>query len=286
MSTEIVNRTQFLGGSDIAGILGLSRYKTPLSVWAEKTGQIEQRQDKPLYLTLGTRLEEVVAELFMEETGKKLIRANERRIHDKYPMFAAQIDRLVINEDAIWEGKTASVWKKKEWAEDEIPQEYICQVMWQLAVTGRNLGYISCLIGNEQFVTKEIKRDPVMIAEMLKRAKTFWDNFIVPKVMPSQITANDKETLSELFPTAEPESEIDMGDECAKLIESRNAFYEDAGLLKNHITQLENQIKALLKDKESGVAGKWRVFWKNQKRKSYTVAATEFRQFSIRENKS
>ena len=39
--STIVDRTQFIGGSDIAAILGLSRYATPLSVWAEKTGQFE-----------------------------------------------------------------------------------------------------------------------------------------------------------------------------------------------------------------------------------------------------
>src|SRR5579864_8263161 len=101
-----MERKGFLGGSDIAAILGLSRWKTPLAVWAEKTGQVESKDDGALHKKLGTRLEEVVAELFMEETGKKLIRANERRVHPKYPHFSAQIDRLVVNEDALWEGKT------------------------------------------------------------------------------------------------------------------------------------------------------------------------------------
>ena len=280
-------RQQFIGGSDIAGILGLSRWKTPLSVWAEKTGQVPQREDRPLYLTLGTRLEEVVAELFMEETGKKLIRANERRVHKKYPMFAAQIDRLVVNEDAVWEGKTASAYKKKEWAEEEIPQEYICQVMWQLAVSDRALGYISCLIGNEQFVTKEIKRDPVMIAEMLKRAKTFWDDFIVPKVMPMQITAADRETLNTLFPTAEKDSEIDLGDAGAKLIESREALLQDKSIVVDQLEKVDNEIKALMKDKEVAEAGKYRVTWANQNRKGYTVVYEPkvIRVFNVRPKK-
>ncbi len=285
MNNTLEERQHFIGGSDIAGILGLSRWKTPLSVWAAKTGQIVEKDEPALYKKLGVRLEEVVAELFMEETDKKLQRANERRIHPKYPMFAAQIDRIVVNEDAVWEGKTASVWKKKEWAEEEIPQEYICQVMWQLACSGRKLGYISCLIGNEQFVTKKIERDPVMIAEMLKRAKAFWDDFIVPKVMPMQITAADSDTLYSLFPNAEKDSQIELGDAGAKLVEARQALLQDKATLKTQIDRVENELKALIQDKETATAGAWKITWKNQKRKGYTVEPAEFRMFNIRELK-
>jgi len=283
--TEAPDRTKFLGGSDIAGVLGLSRWKTPLSVWSEKTGQVVKKDEPKLYKTLGIRLEEVVSEMFMEETGKKLIRVKERRVHPKYPMFVAQIDRLVVYEDAVWEGKTATLWLKKEWADEEIPQEYICQVMWQLAITGRKVGYISVLIGNEQFLTKKIERDPIMIAEMLKRANSFWQEFVIPKVMPMQITASDADTLYALFPNAEPDTQIDLGDEGAKLIEVRNALHQDNINLEKQIDQVENELKARLKDKESGIAGKWRVFWKNQKRKGYTVEPKEFRMFNIREVK-
>lgn len=283
----VEERQRFIGGTDIAGILGLSRWKTPLSVWAEKTGQVQQPESKGLWLTLGTRLEEVVAELFMEETGKKLIRANERRVHPKYPMFAAQIDRLVVNEDAVWEGKTTSAWKKKEWIEDEIPQEYVCQVMWQLAITGRKLGYISCLIGNEQFVTKKIERDPVMIAEMLRRAETFWNDFILPVVMPMQVTDTDTAILKALFPQAELGKTLDIGVEGAKLCELRAMLTVDAINLEKQIERATNELKALLRDAESAEAGKYSVFWKNQHRKGYTkvVEPTDIRVFTVKEKK-
>ena len=34
------NRHEYIGGSDIAKVMGLSRWGTPLSLWAEKTGKI------------------------------------------------------------------------------------------------------------------------------------------------------------------------------------------------------------------------------------------------------
>ena len=41
MATKDVkeNRHLYIGGSDIAKVMGLSRWGTPLSLWAEKTGK-------------------------------------------------------------------------------------------------------------------------------------------------------------------------------------------------------------------------------------------------------
>jgi predicted phage-related endonuclease len=35
-----MERIGFIGSSDAAAVLGLSRWKTPLQIWAEKTGQV------------------------------------------------------------------------------------------------------------------------------------------------------------------------------------------------------------------------------------------------------
>lgn len=278
------DRTKFLGGSDIAAVLGLSRYKTPLGVWAEKTGAIVQEEGvKPIRMRLGTRMEEVIAELWMEETGKTLNRVTERRVHPKYPHFRAQIDRIVIGEDATWEGKNTNWRLKKDWGEGEAPQEAICQAMWGLAVTGKKYSYVVGLIDNQELRTVKVDRDPVMIAEMLKRANAFWDNFVVPKIMPMQVTAADTENLYALFPNAEPESQIDLGDDAAKIIESRNAMIVDKIALESQIDKAQNELKLMLKDKESGTAGKWKVSWRNQERKEHIVKASKFRVLRISE---
>jgi putative phage-type endonuclease len=275
--TELTSKTQdrssFIGGSDIAGILGLSRWKTPLAIWAEKTGQITPREGpEELHKKLGNRLEEVVAELFTEKTGLRVQRAAERRVHPKYPHFQAQIDRIVVGTDDLLECKTTSPFNRKEWAEDEMPQEYICQCMWQLAVTGRKKAYLAVLIGNTDFKVKEIDRDPVLIAEMLKRANAFWDDFVIPRVMPAQITAADADAIYALFPESEPNTHVDLGDDVAKLIESRNAFYQDKIQIEKQIEQAENEIKVKMGTNEAAQAGKWIVSWKSQVSKRLDTA--------------
>ena len=37
----LLERTKGIGGSDVATVLGLNPYKTPLSLWEEKTGKTE-----------------------------------------------------------------------------------------------------------------------------------------------------------------------------------------------------------------------------------------------------
>lgn len=194
-------RRSFIGGSDAAAILGLSRWRTPLQVWAEKTGQIQPEDiSEKLNVKLGVRLEDTVAELFCEATGFKVRRVNETMFHEKYDFLAANIDRRVVGDDSILECKTTSAWNAKQWEGEEIPQEYIIQVLHYLAVTGYSKAYISVLIGNQDFKWKEIRRDEKTINAIVEQEVKFWNEFIVPVVMPTRIMANDSETLFNLFP--------------------------------------------------------------------------------------
>lgn len=67
----LMDRQKGIGGSDVATILGLNKWKAPYQLWLEKTGQIEieESDSEPAYW--GNVLEEVVAKEFTERTGKK-----------------------------------------------------------------------------------------------------------------------------------------------------------------------------------------------------------------------
>ena len=55
------DRSSGLGGSDIAAIVGLSPYRSPLDVWAEKVGHPSVISKDSLHLRFGTHLEPFVA---------------------------------------------------------------------------------------------------------------------------------------------------------------------------------------------------------------------------------
>jgi len=173
---QLLERQNYIGASDAAGVLGLSRWRTPIEVWAEKTGQVPQ-EDKSgiLAIEVGVELEDLVAKLFTKRTGLKVRRANETRFHKTHPFLACNLDRLIEGTDEILECKTASGWKAKEWEGEEIPQEYVIQVLFQLAVTGKKRGHIACLIGgNADFRYKVVERDEVAIKQIVEKCAAFW----------------------------------------------------------------------------------------------------------------
>lgn len=280
---QLANRVNYLGSSDAAAVLGISRWSTPIAVWAEKTGQVVREDgSSKLHVRLGHKMESVVAELFEEETGKRVQKVNDTLYHSQYPFIGCNIDRRVIGENAILEIKTTAAWKKEEWAENQAPAEYLCQVYHQLAVTNMNKAYLCCLIGNQDIQIREIKRDPVAIAELIKKEVHFWKTFVVPKVMPGPAMAADAEVLSMLFPEAQDGKEVDLGDSGAKLAEMRASLWQDYISLEKQIKALEAQMKAMLGDAERGLCGTYQASWSNVSRKAYEVPASQYRKFQVK----
>jgi len=265
---QLEERKRYIGGSDAAGVLGLSRWQTPLSVWAIKTGQVEPEDigDK-ICVKLGNKLEQAVAELFMEHTGKKVHRVNETLYHPKHKFIAANLDRRVVGENAVLECKTANQFKAKDWEGEDIPIEYIIQCIHQLAVTGADRAYIAVIIGNVDFKYKVIERDEKVIADLIEKEVNFWNNFVAPKVMPATIKAGDDDILYQLYPVAEPESCIELGDKANAVIESLDSLKADKKVVEKQIAEAENTLKAMLQDNEAGITDKFKITWKNQERR-------------------
>lgn len=276
---NIEERKSYIGGTDVSGILGLSRYRTPLQVWSEKTGKIEPTDisDK-LQVKCGIKIEPVVCELWEEETGKKLHKVNNTLFHSEHSFFGANIDRRVVGEKAGFEAKTASAYMEKDWDHGEIPAEYLVQVYWYLYITGWEKWYIGCLIGNHRFETRVVERDEKIIANIEKKALKFWNEFVVPQVMPSVIKAEDGNTLYQLFPEADPESVVELGDDAEKVLESIEAYEQDKFTIEKLIDEQKNTLKAMLKDKEIGRSKNWKVTWKNISKKEYVVPAKSYRE--------
>lgn len=260
------NRTNYIGGSDCAALLGLSRWKTPLQLWAEKTGQVIQENiSDNLCVKLGIKLEKTIAELFYEETGKKVQRVKDTIYHPKYEFIGANIDRKVVGEKSLLEAKTCSVRKAKEWEKEEIPQEYILQCIHYLAVTGYDRAYLAVLIGNEDFQIKTIERDEQLINDIINKEVNFWNSYVVTKQIPNVVSCKDSNTLSVLFPNATYIVPISLPTDTDQMIEMIEALEADYKALSGQIDQKKNELKLLLKDSETGLSSRYCVTWKNQK---------------------
>lgn len=153
-------RKKTIGGSEIGAILGMNPWQSAYSLWAERTGRIPSFEGN-MATKVGTFMEEFVAKLFEEESGKKVQRTNYIYRNTDYEGLHASPDRLLVSEDAGLEIKTTSAYNSGKFKGVEFPQQYYAQAVQYMAVTERRQWYIAVLIGNTDFRMYHLTRDPM-----------------------------------------------------------------------------------------------------------------------------
>lgn len=259
MSFTQEERMSYIGGSDIAAVMGQSRWSTPYRLWAEKTGKIKTDLSTNESVEMGTRLEGFVADLFSEKTGKQVRKAPKTYIHPDYPFLVAHVDRLVTGTDELLECKTCSAYKLEEW-ENKIPKEYVLQVIWYLGITGRKTGWIACLIGGQKFDYKPIEFDKDLFNMMVEKSLKFWK--MVQDRVPPVIMPEDDEVLAQIYShhTADLVQVQEMDERVAYLQEIKMHIDE----LQKEKREIETELKTMIADKAGLITDKYKVTWKSQ----------------------
>jgi len=153
----IVDRRKWIGGSDVAAILGISPWKTPLQLWNDKTQPAMPETDaaRLRVLNRGKRMEPYILDMIRDEHGVNVIAANERYTDQAVDYFACEIDAEAQDEmrgHINIEIKTVHPFKVKEWGEeltDALPLHYLAQVQWGLGITRRQHCDVYALIGDD-----------------------------------------------------------------------------------------------------------------------------------------
>ena len=255
------NRCDFIGGSDIAAIMGMSRWKTPYRLWAEKTKKIELRDLSNIEaVELGTDLEEFVAQKFSQRTGKTVRRAPKVYQHPRYPFMVAHIDRLITGTDEGLECKTASTFKTEEW-ENDIPKEYVLQCQWYMGITGRKVWWIAVLIGGQKFLYKRIDFDKELFDLMVEKAVRFWE--MVKKQEPPVLLPEYGGNLLEVYPT-NTDKMIEMQE-----IEDRAAYRQELKMqiseIEKEIKEIDTELKGIIGENAGIITDKYKITWKERK---------------------
>lgn len=214
VSIETVDRKSFIGGSDVAAVLGISPWRTPLQLWEAKTrAAIPDDNAKKKIFKRGHRWESVVAEMLvehLESSGHQVefVAANRRYVDPDMDFLAAEIDYEIRldgeQEITNVELKTVSPFKAKEWGEedtDESPVWYTAQAMHGLGITGRTRCLVAPLFGADEIRTYPIVRDDETIEAMRARCDAFWQ-LVQTGVRPDPTTLADLDRLYQGDPQA------------------------------------------------------------------------------------
>ena len=260
-------RMKGIGGSDAAAAMGMSRYKSQYTLWAEKTGQMKQPDlsgNDAVYW--GTVMEPILRQEFSKRTGLEVQEIPFMFCDKDNPFMLADIDGIAKEEDgscSLLEIKTAGLYAAKDWA-DGLPPEYYMQVQHYLSVCGLNHAYVIVLIGGNDFRFIEVDRDDNTIGNIIALESDFWNNHVLTKAAPDvDGSTSTADTLGELYPKGNKTSLIlpDSADEIAK-------YYLDIQLqekeLKTEKLMAENELKEMLGESEcaltpAGLA----ISWKN-----------------------
>lgn len=264
-------RNKYIGGSDAGAVVGLDDYKSPYSLWAEKTGRIPAFGGN-ITTSVGAYLEEFVAKMFSDQTDKKVRKCNFTLINDMYPFACANVDRIISGEDAILEIKTTnSIPVMRKCKNGEYPERWYCQMTHYLAVTGAHKAYLAVLIKCEEFKIFELERDDEEINALMSAEAEFWkhvENDTPPDIDGSEATSD---TLATLFPVATDGEPINLSSN-QNMIDNYMDLKKQQKELQHAIDNCANIIKQQLGESEKGITEKYNVTWANSARKTFDTS--------------
>ena len=221
------DRSRFLGGSDVAAVLGVSHYRTPLELWQEKTGRkvFEADPEEARRKSRGQKLEPFIVEMAVEKLREQghtveIITRNARYFDPSLPFLSCEIDAEleVDGQEVNFDAKSASGTTRLRWGEegtDQVPLEYAAQFMHGLGITARPKTLVAALRSFDDVELYEVPRDELTIQAMREKCVLFWRDCVEADRPPDPITFAD---CRELWPEGNGKR-VEATDEVLALID-------------------------------------------------------------------
>lgn len=209
-------RKSGVGASEVAAVLGLDSYTSPLDVWARKTGRAPVWDEAPQRLDqkLGHMLEPVMATLYQDERPGVVLEERGTIVGPEPWMLAtpdrwASVGDFPVGEEPTIYDQWLVQFKTKNWrtfegfgaeGTDEIPDTIQCQVQWEMAVAGRDRCDVGVLVDGREWYVFPVAYDPELGADLMSRIGDWWKRYVVTDIEPPVGThAQDVEYLKRKF---------------------------------------------------------------------------------------
>lgn len=257
----LIKRRAGIGASDVAGILGLSPYSTPFTVWADKTQGAEKEVTEAMHF--GKKLEPVILEEFTERTGLYVGGRELLVRHPEIEWLMATVDGLAFESPTRWEefqpgadeplGNVQVKTGFSKW--DEVPVQYQIQVQWEMLATGLDQTWIPAVFGGRRFEVYEVEADSAAQEKILARVTEFRDRFILGGETP-EVDAHDATTrvIADLW--SDPSGDaIELSPAMAADVAAWKAMKAEEKRVGDEVTRLANRVKVAMQDATEGLVG-------------------------------
>lgn len=201
-------RLEGIGASEASIALGYNPYMTNAELWRIKTGK-DTAEDisNNKNVMYGTKAESALRKIFILDYPEYAVTYNEFRILTsvEFPIMSATLDGEIYDTKAgthgVLEIKTCEIRNSSGWNlwENQIPQQYYCQLLHQLVVTGYDFAILKVQLkysdyGSVRHDTRHYRLDAddekvqEDIEALIEREYQFWqyvqDNKQPPLILP------------------------------------------------------------------------------------------------------
>jgi putative phage-type endonuclease len=207
-----------IGGSDAAAVMGISKWRSPMSVYVTKKHMLPHQEESSA-MRWGNLLEDVVRKEFprdfqlKEEKTVDVMSDTWMYEHPELSYLCADPDGFVTVDGqeglGVLEIKTTTGRTYKDWADEEIPVDAYAQVQHNMHVLGLTWSLVVALM-DKRIMWRIAPRRMGFIEEMLAAEEEWWKLYYLQDEMPAPSGLEiDTETLQGLYPTvAERELEL------------------------------------------------------------------------------
>ncbi|MDA5386494.1 YqaJ viral recombinase family protein [Loigolactobacillus backii] len=269
------NRRGGIGGSDVAAILGMSPWRSPYEVWADKTNQLPISDKGNEFTHWGNVMEPILAREFEKQTNKKVYRQNKTYCHPKYDFLRANIDRDIAGEDGFLEIKTAMEYKSQEWADDEVPAAYLLQVQHYMNVLDRPYCYFATLVGGHHFMTKKVERDQTVIDQTQEILIEWWQKHVIEGAPPEvDGTESTERTLRLLYPDSVANA-IELPPDVKPFLDQRSQAKQQIKGYQEIVVLADNRVREAMREAGTATCGRYKITNKQNKKGSRVLRIRE-----------
>lgn len=251
-------RKDGITATEAAVIAGLSPYKTPYQLWAEKLGKYEPEPVGPAAVR-GLLLESAVAEFYEMETGRNLKRSNGIVRLKEIPWVMASLDRTIVGENGLVEVKTST---SPRWSLHPVPPEVVAQVQWQMFVTQAPWCDIAVLLGGLVFRIERVEASIEMQTDLYRRAVEFRN--LLATGTPPPMSGKDSDAFATVVPNQSQEyaAADEEADRIADLYEETRM---ESKVLDEQLSEYAMVLKEKIAEKEGIIGYGWIATWKANK---------------------
>lgn len=201
-------RSRGIGGSEIGTIMGLNPWESAYSLWAKKSGKIEDSVKENWAIRLGKAFEEPILRLFQEQHP-------ELEIYTCGTFQSKHQDFMLANPDAMAYDPVAKKWivieiKTARTSWESVPEHYIAQVQHYMYVMGVDQAVVVAVAGMN-YQEYSIMADKFQQMAQADRAVQFWHN-LLNDVKPEWDGSDSTYQAVRLMHPDIDDTECDLGD--------------------------------------------------------------------------